>query len=309
MRAVAGVDLGGTACRFVAWADGQVLAAHTLPTVAFADGSGESRLLRMGDAIAAAFPQGVPLAAVGIGASGPIDLARGVIENPDTLPMLTGLPLVSFLVERLGVPVTIDNDAVAAALAEQRIGAGEGAERLLMVTLGTGVGAAFLVGGAPFRGAADMHPEAGHIPIASEGGRCYCGAEGCFEALASRAALQSLLRPLLPHGMPPEDLLPQAMAAAEQGDAAVRAAFARYGTYVGRGLAALHTVWMPQATVLGGSAARCLPWFAGAMEAALARAPGFAVASPVRLAALGDEAGAIGGALMAERMLPRLSPA
>ena len=299
---VAGVDLGGTGCRFVTWADDQVVTSRTYPTAFFRDGDADARLARLAAAIAELVPSGGRLKAVGIGASGPVNAGAGTIHNLDTLPMFSGVPLVAHLRARLDIPVVIDNDAVAAAIAEQRLGAGAGAARMLMVTLGTGIGVAFLADGAPFRGPGGIHPEGGHFPIHGGIGRCYCGAEGCWEVMASRAALQALLLDHLPSGITPAEVLSAALARPDD-DPAIAAAFASYGGHVGRGLAVLHTLYMPQVTVLGGSAAVCLPRFAEAFAVALARAPGFKVDCDIRSAALGDQAGAIGGALLAEHML------
>ncbi len=301
-RLVAGVDLGGTGCRFVTWAGGQVVTSRTYPTASFACGGADARLARLVGAIVGSVANGDSLEAVGIGASGPVDTGAGMILNPDTLPMFSGVPLVSQLQARLGIPVVIDNDAVTAAIAEHRLGAGMGAARMLMVTLGTGIGVAFLAGGTPFRGPGGAHPEGGHFPIHGGSGRCYCGAEGCWEVMASRTALQASLRDRLPPDVAPAEILPAALVKADQ-DPAVAAAFESYGGHVGRGLAVLHTLYMPEVTVLGGSAAAYLSRFAGALEVALARAPGFTVNSAIRDAALGDQAGAIGGALIAERIL------
>ena len=301
-RLVAGVDLGGTGCRFVTWADGRMMATRTYPTASFAGGDADSRLARMAGAIVDLVPDDDRLAAVGIGASGPVDTGAGVIHNPDTLPMFSGMALVSGLQARLGVLVAIDNDAVTAAIAEHRLGAGAGAARMLMVTLGTGIGVAFLVGGAPFRGPRGAHPEGGHFPIQGGAGRCYCGAEGCWEVMASRTTLQTSMRDRVPSDVESAKILPAALVRADQ-DPTVSAAFESYGGQVGRGLAVLHALYMPEVTVLGGSAAAYLPRFAKAVEVALKRAPAFAVNCDIRHASLGDQAGAIGGALIAEQIL------
>jgi glucokinase len=296
-KVFAGIDLGGTGTRLVVSGPEGILASTTLATRDLAAGDPEARLSRLTATIRELVPANRVLSGLGIGATGPVDRLEGVVHNLDTLPAFSEIPLVSELTRRLGVPVVIENDAVVAAIAEQRMGAGKGAARMLMVTLGTGIGVAFLVGGVPLRGPHGAHPEAGHIPVENGVGRCYCGADGCWELVASRTSLQAMLRPHLPSGLDGKDLLPYA---ASHGDhPLVRNAFDKYGAYVGRGLSTLHTVYMPDVTILGGTAANYLDLFQGGLVRALERAPGFAVQTSVRVNSLVDEAGAVGAGLIA----------
>lgn len=300
----AGVDLGGTGSRFVVRGPQGILASSVLKTSELGAGDLETRLKRLVGTIRDLVPRGDTLAGVGIGATGPVDRATGVIHNVDTLPRFSGTGLVAELERRLKIPVIIDNDAVVAAVAEHRLGAGEGASRMLMVTLGTGIGAAFLVNGEPFRGPNGMHPETGHIPIVSGIGRCYCGADGCWEQVASRSALQAMLRQHLPSDVPGKDVIPLAAASVDQ-NPFIRDAFETYGSLVGRGLSILHAHYMPRVTVLGGSAAAYLHLFEEKLHRAMERTPAFAVRSAIHVAALGDEAGAVGAALIAQDLLAK----
>lgn len=297
----AGLDIGGTAVRVVIWGQGRCLDVASVATADFAAGVPGERVERLAALVAGLVPGDARLAAVGIGASGPIDVGRGVIENPYTLPALSGFPIVPALERRLNCPVVIESDAVVAAVGEHQVGAGHGAARMGMVTLGTGIGVALLLEGAPFRGGGGAHPESGHIPIVSGGDRCYCGITGCWEQVASRAALQARLRPLMPPGTPPERLLPEAAALASV-SAAIRDAFDTYGRFVGRGLCTLQSVYMPDVVVLGGSAAAYVDLFREGMDQELARPPAFIPPMAVRVAVLSD-AGATGAALLAERRL------
>lgn len=294
-----GLDIGGTGLRLVLWRAGRCLASESVATSVLDTGSPAERLERLAALIAAFAAQGhKALAGIGIGASGPVDIARGVVENPYTLPALAGLPLVAELERLLACPVRLESDAVAAAVGEHRAGAGVGAERMAMVTLGTGIGVCLLVDGEPFRGAGGAHPEGGHIPVADGVERCYCGVTGCWEQVASRSALQALMRPLVPSETPDERILKVADRAATT-DAVVRDVFAAYGRLVGRGLAALQGLYAPDVVVLGGSAAAHLDRFRAGLEATLARPAGLLPRMAVRRAVL-PEAGAIGAALLAE---------
>ncbi|MCB8881377.1 ROK family protein [Acidisoma cellulosilytica] len=300
MQVVAGVDLGGTGCRFVIYGDGQLLAATKTLTRQLAEGSEATRIANLARTIRAIVPSGAELAGVGLGASGPVDCVQGVIHNPDTLPGFSGFPIGAGLARGLGVPVVLDNDAVVAAIGEQRMGAGKSARRMLMITLGTGIGVAFVVDGSPFRGPGGLHPEAGHIPILDSAQPCYCGAFGCWEQLASRAALQDRLRPHLP-GVADLHLIAEATSQSDK--PAIGQIFMDYGRLVGRGLSVHHALYMPERTIIGGSVAPYFELFRPGIMAQLTIANKLAACVELLPATLGDEAGAIGAAFMVERYL------
>jgi glucokinase len=299
-----GVDIGGTGTRAIAVVADEIVSAKDMPTAQLGSGSIPQRLDHLAELIGDVVPEGAEMAAVGIGASGPVDIAKGVINNSATLPWFTGFPIVEGLEDRLHVPVGIDNDAVAAAFGEYSMGAGERADRLLMLTLGTGVGVSMLVAGKPFRGANGAHPESGHIPISSDPERCYCGLTGCFEQSASRTTLQKRLSEALAGRGIDRNLIAAAMQEASA-NRRVRAVFDQYAAAVGRGLASLHTVYQPTVTVIGGSAAVCFPLIEEGIHRALERSTDFMVDVSVRAATLGDNAGAIGGALQIARARSR----
>lgn len=295
----AGLDIGGTAVRLAMWSQGRRLDDRNVSTSSLASGTVAECVERLATLICGALPGDSRFAAVGIGASGPVDVQRGVIENPYTLPAFSGFPIVAALEAKLGCPVFIESDAVVAAIAEHRVGAGRDAARMVMVTLGTGIGVCLLVDGEPFRGANCAHPEGGHVPVVSGTDRCYCGIAGCWEQVASRSALQAILAPLLPANTPSDQLLDVAAAAAPT-SADVRDAFTAYGRLVGRGLSTLQSLYMPDTVVLGGSAARRLDLFQAGMDQELERPADFIRPMVICGAAL-QEAGTIGAALLAEQ--------
>jgi len=278
-----GVDLGGTGTRIVLTDDaGSVLLNRSVPTSSDPETA-------VGDlALALAELADGPVAGIGIGASGPVD-SRGVIRNPATLGAYTGVDLVGPLEDRFGVPVVIDNDAVTAAYAETRLGAGQGARGVLMVTLGTGVGVAMLTDGHPLRTASGAHPEGGHLSVPGHA-PCYCGRISCWEQHASRSMLQSRAEGL---GLD----LDTAQAWAKGGDPKTLGMFHDYGTSVGVGLADLLTLLGPDLVVLGGGGARFLDLFRPALDDALADVLDCYLPTRVVAATLGDLAGAIGAAL------------
>jgi glucokinase len=126
----AGIDIGGTGTRFVAYGHDGLSAQITMATADLAVGDSDVKLSRLASNILKIVPADTKLVGVGIGASGPVDRDQGVINNPDTLPGFTGIRLVAGLERHLGLPVTIENDAMVAAIAEQRVGAAQASTHL-----------------------------------------------------------------------------------------------------------------------------------------------------------------------------------
>lgn len=298
LTATVGIDMGGTGTRVLCTVAGEVAAEEFVSTAELGSGPSADRIEGLGKLVADVIPAGSRLAAVGIGASGPVDVISGEIHNPATLPWFSDIGLVAGLQRRLGVPVTIDNDAVAAAHGEYLLGAARGAARVLMVTLGTGVGGALLIEGRPFRLSDGGHPEMGHIPVFDDDAVCYCTLTGCWEPRASRGALQRALEPHAPAGTRPHQILEVGADRYEQDDT-VRQVFLRYGRYVGRGIACLQRLYGPDITVLGGSAARHVGLFKRAMLAELGRPSHYSPYPRVVVAELGERAGALGAAATA----------
>lgn len=127
------------------------------------------------------------LAGIGVACAGPVNIEKGVVENPYTLPGWEGYPIVHRLEALTQTVVRIENDANAALLGEVHLNHLE-AQNVLMLTFGTGIGVACWQGGRLHR-AGEYHPEMGHTIVASYGEECYCRHRGCFESLCSGMAL------------------------------------------------------------------------------------------------------------------------
>jgi glucokinase len=128
---------------------------------------------------------GVRPLAVGVSFGGPADYETGVVRLSHHVPGWEGVPLAALLAAEFGAPVRIDNDANVAALGEWRFGAGRGVADMLYVTVSTGVGGGWILGGRPFRGHGGMAGEIGHVMVDPQGPVCLCGKRGCVERLAS----------------------------------------------------------------------------------------------------------------------------
>jgi glucokinase len=131
---------------------------------------------------------------IGICAPGPLDPATGVIVNPPNVPCWRNFPLAAKLSQAYNVPVKVDNDANAAALAEARWGAGRAYRNIFYATLGTGIGTGIVFDGRIYHGRTGSAGEGGHMSIDYRGPRCNCGKSGCIEVLAAGPAIAKRAR-------------------------------------------------------------------------------------------------------------------
>jgi glucokinase len=150
--------------------------------------------------------------------------------------------------ERYELPVAMDNDANAAAIAEWRVGAARGVENVVMLTLGTGVGGGLILGGRPHRGATGSGAELGHVVVDLDGIPCRCGGRGHLESYATGLVADALAR---------EHFGPQANARdlvrrSRDGDAEAVALLARVGRYLGAAVASFANALEPELVVIGG---------------------------------------------------------
>lgn len=129
--------------------------------------------------------------AIGISCGGPLDSKRGVIMSPPNLPGWDNIEIVKMLTEKFGVPTAIQNDANACALAEWKYGAGQGAENMVFLTFGTGMGAGLILNGRLYAGTCDMAGEVGHMRMDAYGPVGY-GKAGSFEGFCSGGGIAEI---------------------------------------------------------------------------------------------------------------------
>ncbi|MDN4476087.1 ROK family glucokinase [Demequina sp. SYSU T00192] len=211
------------------------------------------------------------------------------------------------------VPVLVENDANAAGWAEYALGAGDGRD-MLMLTIGTGVGGAVVLGGQVLRGAHGAGAEVGHLQIVDGGLTCGCGQQGCFEAYASGTALERMAREAVGRGSAASARL-QAIAAvdgavrgkhvalaAAEGDTLSLDLLDRLGEWIGRGAASLAAVLDPAVIVIGGGVSTVGdPLFTGIRRGFSRHLTGGEnrPVAPIIPAAFGNEAGILGAADLA----------
>ncbi len=305
---VVGVDLGGTNIKAGAVSSGgEMLFRSRMSTDASA---GPERVAdRIGMAVRDCL-EGVEggrerTAGVGVGSPGPLDPATGVVWAAPNLPGWTNVPLRRMVQDRVGLPCEVENDANAASLAEQWMGAGRGAASLVLLTLGTGIGGGIVLGGKVWHGFGGVAGEIGHMSINPDGPRCNCGGRGCIEAYASAPAMVRRMREAIAGGRRTtlsgqgEGLSARAIhEAALAGDAAARENMRMTGFYLGVAICNIMNVLNPEVVVLSGGVAAAGEMLLRPIRETVEERTMEAVRRNVRIcfAALGEDAGVIGAA-------------
>jgi len=257
-----GFDIGGTKVAIaVGDRDGKILARSRRPTEPSGDAAADlSRLAAAGhELLAEVGASASDLAGVGAGVPGPIDLVRGLLLSPPNLPGWHEAPIRDALTEAFGCPAFIENDANAAALAEARHGAGQGARDLVYLTMSTGVGSGLVLDGHLYRGSGGGGGELGHMPIEWNGERCSCGQRGCLEAYVGGAAWARRLRRCTPRtsqvvalaGDPTAVRPEHVVEAARQGDAFALSELERFTDLLARGIVLIELAFDPELVLLG----------------------------------------------------------
>jgi glucokinase len=191
---VIGVDIGGTkvAAGLVNGA-GEITHQARTPMVANDAAAGLAAVIASIDSVRAASKADskldVPVSGIGMCAPGPLDPRTGVVINPPNLPGWRNFPLAAEISKIYHLPVRVDNDGNAAALAEALWGAGRGYRNVFCATIGTGIGTGIVFDRHIYHGRTGAAAEGGHMTIDYRGPRCGCGKLGCIEVLASGPAI------------------------------------------------------------------------------------------------------------------------
>jgi glucokinase len=302
-----GLDIGGTKIAGMRVRDdGAIMDRRSRPTPA----SGQERIFAaVLDVAHGLLNEGV--SAIGVGAAGIVSGLATVRYSPN-LPY-RDLDVGGRLRAITGLPVVVDNDANVAAWGEHRAGAGRGVDDMLLVTVGTGIGGGIVSGGRLFRGANGFAAEIGHIIVEPGGPTCGCGVRGCWEQMASGAAIErqgiraarddagSLLRSLA-GGDPDRVTGPIVTEAARRGDQLAANVLADVGQRLGEGIGGLVNVLDPRVVVVGGGAVAAGDALLGPAREALrgtVEAGAYRPDVPLVAAELGNDAGCVGAALLA----------
>lgn len=195
--------------------------------------------------------QGMPERLLGCGVvmPGPFDFQGTLTVGSTALPGWTGQDVTALMSAALGTPVTIENDATAAAVGEHLYGVGRNLRHVCLVYFGLGLGLGLLLDGEPYRGAFGNAGEIGHLPAVAQGLPCVCGRHGCLERYVSPPALHEALRL---SGIGPVDAAGLARLQAE-GHPAMLGWIAQAGALLAPVLAMLESLLDPETIVLGGA--------------------------------------------------------
>ena len=318
-RYVVGVDLGGTKI-LVAGMDGDhtILSRTRVPTDP-KEGT-EAVVDRIGWAVSQVVKEmdisSDDVAGIGVGAPGPLDPETGVVTFAPNLNW-NNVPLKAMLEARLSVPVFVENDVNVGVLGEHRLGAGRGMTDLIGVFVGTGIGGGVIIGGKLYQGYNRSAGEVGHMVVRAGGPRCGCGNRGCWEAVASRTAIVRRIAKAFRKGEKgwlyrkiagnPSQVKSRALSRAlAKGDPLVVREMKREARYLGIGVANLVNLFSPRMVILGGGVVEAMEmWLIKQVRRHVLRYALDHAMADVEIvpAALGDDAGILGCAVLVEERL------
>ncbi len=293
-----GLDLGGTNLRAAAIDRSGTILEKISGNTNF-NGGREAVLEDMVMAISRLRERGGgnELAGIGVGVPGFIILEKGIVTGSPNLPYFENFPIRDELERHLKAPVILENDANAAALGEKWMGAGQGVDDLVLLTLGTGIGGGIIHGERILHGFVGMAGELGHITVDPTGNPCGCGNQGCLEKHASATAIANMARDLkLGEALTSEEVFNLAV----EGDERAQAIFISMGRSLGVALAMLVNTFNFPLYLLSGGVLAAWDMFAPAMLEEARRRSFTLRNTPTRIekATLGNEAGLYGAAYL-----------
>lgn len=259
-----GIDIGGTNIRLgIVDGKGKVLTRYRIPTLK-EQGKNKviTRLLRAIEFIIK--KSACPVKGIGIGCPGPLDNRKGIVLSPPNLPDWKGVHLKKIVERRFRLPVAVENDANLIGLGENWRGAGKNASSMVLLTLGTGIGSALILGKRLWSGSRGFASEFGHVSIDLSGPRCGCGNRGCIEVYASATAVVRRMKQSLRRGQvskafksTKDNITASAIyLAAKKGDRLSRRIVDETGLYLGAAVANIVNALNPEMIVISGGMAK-----------------------------------------------------
>jgi glucokinase len=248
---------------------------------------------------------GEDILGVGVSSAGPLDSEAGFIVSISTIPNFFDVPIVAILEDALNLQVTLENDAIAAAVGEWTHGAGRGVRSLVYVTVSTGLGGGLIIDGNVLHGRRGFAGHIGHMSIIADGRTCGCGNRGCWEAYASGTSFTTRARERVAQAPNSSvalkgDTLSAAdvFAAARTGDELAQQLVDEQADLLGIGMVSLLHLFSPERIIMGGGLSHAFDQLHPGIKARIERGamPAFRDV-PVLRAACGDDAGLIGAAM------------
>ncbi|HYI24783.1 MAG TPA: ROK family protein [Thermomicrobiales bacterium] len=318
-----GVDFGGTKvlAGVIDVETGKVIGTGKKRTNS--SDNGESLMKRIysvcDDAMTAADVTIDEIAGIGVGIAGQVDADKGLLVGTANLSRsVVNLPMAKGISDRYGVRAEIRNDVQIAAVGEKTFGAGKGVDQFVCIFVGTGIGGAIIQHGELVAGSTNNAGELGHTTVEVDGRVCGCGGRGHLEAYASRTAITAALLGEMRRGHTSvlSDLLPDVDPAAPptaairsgilskavkaQDDVAIRIVTGA-GTYLGYAMASIVNFLNPELIILGGGLIEAVDLMFETADAVTRREafPNAGEAVKIKRAALGDNSGVVGAAVIA----------
>jgi glucokinase len=275
-RAALAIDIGGTTTKLgIVFRDGGAEMISATSTASDSADPFDHVVSAAGEVREAALRAGINVAGVGVSVAGFIDEARTrMVFNPN-LPRLVDYPIVERLQAQLGMPATLEVDSNSACVAEYRAGAGRDARRLLVLTIGTGLGCGVMTGGELVRLAGECIGDAGHVIVEPGGPECTAGCRGCAESMVAAPAIQRR-----DGGLRSARTI---IECARSGDATARRTLAETGRYVGLAMASLAAIFLPDCIVVSAGIAAAGELLLNSAERSFHAAAGTLYRSGVRL--------------------------
>ncbi len=264
MALAIGIDLGGTSIKAgLVTPDGEITESESTPTLAHEGPKAiVGRMAKLAENLKRKPKERI--AGIGVGSPGPLNPATGMLYFAPNMPGWDNFPLGEELQKATQLPVTIENDANCAAMAEYWKGAGAGSGTMILLTLGTGIGGGIIMGGKVVNGARVTAGEVGHIALSETGPKCGCGSRGCLEAYCGTQGILDRAKATMDKpgtvtalremaGKDYELLTPKLIGdAARKGDGVAISLWKETGKYLGIGIASLVNLFAPDMVIIGG---------------------------------------------------------
>ncbi len=312
MKAYIGIDLGGTYIKYgLVNETGEIIEKGKVLTPT---GCGYAETVEViMSAVRGLAKSGAPIGGLGIGAPGIVDGEKGIVRTSGNLGW-ENKPLAEDLSAKLGIPVTLANDANAAAFGEYVCGAGSDYKSVVLITLGTGVGSGIVLNGKLYEGNEGAGAELGHEVIRMDGEKCACGRRGCFEAYASATALIKQTKRAM--GKDKESTLwrlcggdiglvngKTAFDGAKGEDKTAKRVVSNYLRYLSEGLANIANTFRPEAILIGGGISAQGDTLTKPLQKRVNKlmlGHGRYASVKILAATLGNDAGLVGAAMLAK---------
>lgn len=262
-----GVDLGGTnIVSVIVNHQGKIVNRLKVPTLT--ERGKEATIKRIIETIHENIVQSTiaidDITGIGIGAPGPLDVKRGIINFAPNLPGWRDVPLRKILEDEFNTKVVLENDANAAAWGERCFGIGRGVDNLVCFTLGTGIGGGIIIDGKIYHGSNYGAAELGHMTVNKDGPRCNCGNYGCLEAYSSATGIKNRIKNRIKEGIKSKFLsfddnklfeslrLKSIFETARKGDKLTKGVVEEAISYLGIAIANIVNILNPEMVVLVG---------------------------------------------------------